>query len=230
MTQAQNQTDTDLKAAIVAELGWTPSVNSTNIGVSVNHGAVTLSGEVESYPERRIAEKAAMRVHGVTAIAEELTVRNNWGSTNDTDIARDASHAIDAAINVPAAAVKVAVNNRCITLSGQVAWHYQREAATNAVRYLKGVDEVTNTIVIKPDVSSANIQNSIIASFMRNAQIEGERLAVASDTAGAVTLEGKVGTWAERSQAEHLAWSAPGVTAVDNRIQIQIPRPMAAGR
>ena len=55
-------TESELQAAVTAELEWTPSVRSTHIGVAVHGGAVTLTGEVESYPEMRLAERAALRV------------------------------------------------------------------------------------------------------------------------------------------------------------------------
>ena len=221
MTFTQNLTDAQLKTAILDELNWTPEVNGTHIGVAVDQGAVTLSGEVESFPERRLAEKAVMRVHGVTAIAEELTVRSNWGTANDTDIAREAGHALDSAINVPGT-VKAAVRDHRVTLSGEVHWYFEREAAMQAVRYLKGVDGVVNTVVIKPLVSAGNLKNDIEAAFVRNAQVESHNLTVTADGQGSVTLEGHVNTWNERSQAEHLAWSAPGVTTVHNRLKIRI--------
>ena len=220
MTQTQDRTDSNLKTAIVAELAWTAGVNGTHIGVSVDQGAVTLSGEVESYPERRLAEHAAMRVHGVTSLAEELTVRSNWGTLNDADVAREASHALDSAINVPAS-VKAAVHDHRVTLSGEVAWHFEREAALRAVRYLRGVDGVVNLILVKPTVSTTDLKSSIHAAFVRNADLESKNLTVTTDGHGAVALDGHVRTFAERTQAEHLAWFAPGVTAVHNRLKIR---------
>jgi osmotically-inducible protein OsmY len=103
MTQTLHRTDAQLKAAVTAELAWTPLVNETNIGVAVNDGAVTLSGEVDTYPEKRDAEHAAFRVHGVTAVAEEITVRNTGLGVNDTDIAREASEALERSVVVPTA-------------------------------------------------------------------------------------------------------------------------------
>lgn len=222
MTQTTTRTDTELKNAVIAELTWTPSIDGTHIGVSVNHGAVSLSGEVESFPERRLAQEAATRVHGVTAIAADISVRSNWGAANDVDLARDAGHAIDRATNVPDDSVKVVVHEHRITLSGEVSWHYQREAAVSAVEFLKGVDEVVNQIGIRPNVSTTDIRHSIVEAYVRSAQVEGDHLDVRATPAGAVTLAGTVGTWDERHQAEHLAWSAAGVTSVDNQLVIRV--------
>ena len=218
MTQAERRSDAELKAAVVEELGGTPSVNSTHIGVAVTDGAVTLSGEVESYPEKSLAEKAAQRVRGVTAIAEEITVRHTWGAA-DTDIAREASEALQRAVDVPDT-VKATVHGHVVTLSGVVAWQYQRAGAARAVRYLKGVLDVLDTVTIRPTAAVADIKAAIGAAIVRNARIENQHITVATGPGGVVTLEGTVGSWAERRQAEHAAWSAPGVTGVIDHLRI----------
>jgi len=222
MTQTLHRTDTELKTAVTAELDWAPGVNGTNIGVAVNEGAVTLSGEVDTYPEKRFAEHAAFRVHGVTAVAEEITVRNNtWPAVNDTDITREASEALQRSVSVPEGMVTAAVHDHTITLAGHVPWHYQREAAEDAVRYLKGVTAVLNTVTIRPTASASGIKNAISAALVRSARTEGGNTTVTADDAGVVTLDGEVRSWSERRDAEHAAWSAPGVTDVTNRLRIQ---------
>lgn len=197
-------------------------MNSTHIGVAVDHGAVTLSGEVGTFPERLAAEQAALRVRGVTAVAEEVTVRDIWGGANtDADIAREAGEALQGAVDVPSDSVRAVVADHCITLSGPVTWHYQREAAERAVRYLKGVTGVYNTVKIKPTVSASGLKTAISAAFVRNAQLEGRNITVSADR-GAVTLEGTVHSPAERRQANMAAWSAPGVTAVMNHLHVVV--------
>lgn len=162
MTSSQDQSDHDLKAAVVSELRWMPSVNSTNVGVAVRDGAVTLSGEVGSYPEKLLAGKAALRVHGVTAIAQEITVRSPVGAANDIDIARGARAALQLAVDVPDS-VKASVSDHGVTLSGVVTWQYEREAADRAVRYLRGVTNVRSTISIRPSVIEGDIEDDIAA-------------------------------------------------------------------
>jgi osmotically-inducible protein OsmY len=221
MTNTLHRPDHELKAAIVEELRWIPNVNSDRIGVSVNHGAVTLSGEVESYPEKHLAAKTALHVRGVTAIAEELTVRTNWGTANDSDIARDAAQALERAIDVPDDAVKATVHDHVITLSGQVPWHYQRESARRAVKYIKGVKDVANAVVIKPTVSASGTKDAIRAAFERSAQFESSHTTVTASADGTVTLEGTVHSFADRHIAETAAWQAPGVTGVVNNLRIK---------
>ncbi len=164
MTNTQHRPDTDLKRSIIEELDWTPSVDPTHIGVAVSAGMVTLSGEVGSYPEKIEAEKAAMRVFGVTGIAQEITVRSAFGPGNDTDMARDAAQAIERITDIPAGSVKVEVHDNVVTLSGAVPWNYQRELAARAVRHLKGVTNVINVVQIKPTASAINIKDAITAA------------------------------------------------------------------
>jgi osmotically-inducible protein OsmY len=221
MTQTLHRTDAQLKDAVTDELRWLPSVDSTHIGVAVNHGAITLSGEVESYPEKILAEKAVLRIRGVTAIAEEITVRSSWNGPNDADIAREAGEALERAVDIPHGMVTASVHEHEITLTGHLPWHYQREAASRAVRYLKGVTNVFNLISIKSTVSPAGIKTAIGAALVRGAQLENYHTTVTADDAGIVTLQGQVHSWTERQAAEHAAWSAPGVTDVLNQIRIQ---------
>jgi osmotically-inducible protein OsmY len=221
MTTTEHRSDTALKNSIVEELNWTPNVNPTNIGVAVTRGAVTLSGEVDSYPEKLQAERAAGRVRGVVGIAQEITVRSAYGTLNDADVARAAGEAIERAVDIPAGAVKVAVRDHVVTLSGSVPWHYQHESAARAVRYLKGVHDVVNIVMIEPTASATGIKTAIDAALMRNAALDAQHTTVAADVAGTVTLSGSVQSWAERHHAEQAAWGAPGVTAVINRLLIE---------
>jgi VCBS repeat-containing protein len=213
------RTDQQLKDAIVSEMDWTPSINSEKVGVSVNHGAVTLSGEVDSYPEKFLAEQAALRVSGVHAVAEEITVRSIW-TTNDTDIAREAAEALERAIDVPESGVVVEVHEGAITLSGSTHWNFQRAAAERAVQYLKGVTAVRNTIAIDPIASASDIKTAITGAFVRDAQLEGRNIKVTA-TSGDVTLEGIVHSWSEWQHAESTAWSAPGVTHVTTKLSVE---------
>jgi osmotically-inducible protein OsmY len=220
MTHTTQRTDTQLKDAVTAELAWLANVDSTHIGVAVNHGAVTLSGEVESYPERLLAQEAALKVRGVTAIAEEITVRSGFQGTNDTDIAREANEALQRSVDIPGGSVSATVHDRAITLTGHLPWNYQREAAGRSVSYLKGVRTVHNEITVRPTVSATGIKAAIGEALKRTADAEGRHTTVTADAAGAVTLDGKVHSWTERQAAAQAAWFAPGVTSVTNNLVI----------
>lgn len=220
MTQTLRRSDADLKAAVVAELGWTGGVDSAHVGVAVTDGAVTLSGEVASYPEKLLACKAAQRVLGVTAIAQGITVRSARGPVNDTDLAREAGEALDRAVDVPGS-VKVAVHGNVVTLSGAVDRQFQREAAERAVRYVKGVTGIFNLLTIRPVAMVAGAKAAITAAFVRNARLDSRHLTVTIDGGGRATLEGTVRSWAESRQAEHACWAAPGVVDVINDLRVE---------
>jgi osmotically-inducible protein OsmY len=216
-----HRTDTDLKTSVIEELDWTPGVDSTHVGVAVNRGAVTLSGEVETFPAKRIAERAVLRVRGVTAVADEITVRSDWEGVNDTDIAREAGEALDRCITLTPGTITAQVHDHRITLEGQVPWHFQRTDAVRSVSYLKGVRDVLDHISVRPTVSSAGISAAITAALVRTARAEGRTTTVSADENGAVTLDGTVHSWTERQAATHAAWSAPGVSKVTNNLHIQ---------
>src|SRR3984957_10616714 len=134
MTQTQQTTDFEVQQAVIDELNWIPNVDSSNIGVAADQGAVTLGGEVDTYPQKLLAEKGALRARGVTAVANDITVRYSWAEPSDTDVARQAGEALQRAVDVPAESVKAVLHDHHITLTGAVAWNHQREAADRSVR------------------------------------------------------------------------------------------------
>jgi osmotically-inducible protein OsmY len=219
MTMSTRHTDSDLRTAVADELSWTAGVDATHVGVSVNGGAVTLSGEVNSYPEKRLAERAALRVRGVSAVADEITVRLPGEGINDTDIARDVGEALQRAVDVPPT-VSAVVHDHAVTLSGTATWQYQREAAERAVRYLRGVTAVHDEVALRPSVAPADVKRKITSALVRNAQLDANGVEVETAPGGVVTLRGAVRSWAERRQAEHAAWAAPGVVTVVNELRI----------
>ncbi|QNK80286.1 BON domain-containing protein [Nakamurella sp. PAMC28650] len=220
MTQVAKTSDTDLKNAVVIELSWLPSIDSSHIGVTADDGAITLTGQVHSYPEKVAAGKAALRVKGVHALAQEISVHTKWTTRTDTDIAREAGEALERAVNVPDT-IKATVAARVITLTGEATWHYQSTAAAWAVHTIKGVVGVHDRVQIRSGAVLANVKASIQAALVRNARFEGDYITVMTDSGGGITLEGVVRSPGERHQAELVAWSAPGITSITNNLTIQ---------
>jgi osmotically-inducible protein OsmY len=212
--------DKVLRQFIIDELDFEPSIDAANVGVAVENGVVTLSGHVASYAEKIAAERAVQRVKGVKAIAEEIEVRHpDQAKRSDDEIAQRALNILKWSVQVPADSIQVKVEKGWVTLSGTVPWQYQRLAAESAVRKLSGVRGVTNLTEIKPDVAASDIQRKIMDSLKRNAEVEADSIRVVVDN-DKVTLEGKVKAWYERELAERAAWSAPGVTVVEDRLTI----------
>lgn len=211
--------DKQLKQAVLDELKWEPSVNAAHIGVTTKDGIVTLMGSVESYAEKNAAETATLRVKDVKAVAEEIEVKLPFSVKHgDSEIASAAVDRLAWNSSVPKNAIKVAVNKGWVTLTGDVHWHYQHDAASDAVRTLWGVTGVSNQIAIKPQASASNIQSDIMSALHRS-WFSPDHIDVIADD-GRVTLTGNVEYWDERALAGTTAWAAPGVTAVLNDIRV----------
>jgi osmotically-inducible protein OsmY len=213
--------DGTLRQDIVDELDFEPSIDAANIGVAVEKGIVTLTGHVPTYSQKVTVENVVRRVKGVKGIAEEIEVRP-FGSnrTADDEIAKRAVSTLDWNTSVPDNTVQVKVQKGWLTLTGTVDWQYQKNAAAEAMAGLAGVTGVTNQIQIKPRASAFDVKKRIEDALKRNAEIEAQAIRVDVIDGGKVRLEGKVHAWSERSAAERAAWSAPGVTVVEDRITI----------
>jgi len=211
--------DQRLKQAVLDELKWEPSVNAAHIGVTAKDGVVTLMGHVESFWERFAAEKAARRVKEVKAIVEELAIRLPFGVNHgDEEIASAAVNRLQWDGVIPSGAIIVKVEKGWITLTGEVDWHYQLEAAAEDVRGLWGVVGVSNEITVKSKPNTSRIKNDIMVALNR-CWFDPETIKVTAQ-GGKVTLSGTVGSWHQRDQAGSTAWAAPGTLSVENDIAV----------
>ncbi|MDQ0028693.1 BON domain-containing protein [Arthrobacter bambusae] len=222
MTTSTNvpRSDHELQQAVLNELDWTPEVDASHIGVTAISGAVTLTGEVSSYSARLAAKKAALRVRGVTALADELTVHYLGGPVTDTDIAEAALGVLRRNAVVPEGAVTAEVRNHAITLTGDVDWNYEREAAARAVEHLRGVRSVENLITLKGRASAVDTKTRVKNAIARQAALDAESILVTVDGTE-VTLTGRVASWNEKKAAGKAAWASPHVSAVLNLLEVR---------
>ena len=218
------RTDMELQKDVAEELKWEPRLQEDEIGVAVKNGVVTLTGFVPDYAQRRTAAKAAERVVGVRAVAQELVVKvPEMFRYSDTELAHRVVNALAWDVEVPNEKIQAKVENGWVTLEGTVDWQYQRNAAERAVRYLGGIKGVANQIAIAPSMSASayDVAQRIKAALHRTAEVEAKRVEVTAKD-GKVVLTGSVRSWPERADIERAAWSASGVMAVDDRLAVVV--------
>ncbi len=214
--------DSDIRRDVEDELRWDPDIDATDIAVAVHNGVVALTGFVRSYSQRTQAERDAKRVAGVVGVANDIEVRLPViDQRPDPDIVRDAVSALKSELPYSSENIQVIAKDGKITLEGAVEWNYARERAESAVKRIRGVKGVTNSITLKPKVAPHEIRRKIEDAFRRSAEIDASRVTVEAN-GSEVILRGTVKSWAEREEAERVAWAAPGVTKVDNRVTISV--------
>ena len=217
-------TDEQIQRDVLAELKWDSRVGPNEVGVIVKNGIVTLTGWVDSYTKKWAAVEAAERVHGVKAVADEIEVRlPSSAERTDADIAAAARRALEWDAAVPVEHIKVTVSKGIVTLEGEVPWSYQKSDAERVVRRLTGVRGVVNLLTVRttPPPAPSELKQKIESALVRSAKLDAGRIKVETRADGTVVLKGAVRSWAEREEAERVAWSGQGVTKVDNQIIIE---------
>jgi osmotically-inducible protein OsmY len=215
------KTDIELRNDIQDELKCTTGLSSAEIGVGVKDHVVMLSGYVNSWAAKRAAERAAKRVSGVKAVAEEIKVRlPDLSLRPDVDIARAAENSLSWHVWVPKDSIKVIIERGWITLEGQVDRYYEKEAAESAVYHLLGVKGVKNNITVKPTAPPTDVKAQIEAALKRNVAIDAERINM-TVIGSKVTLTGSVSSLAEQDEVIRVAWSMPGVYEIENNLKIK---------
>lgn len=214
------RTDSQIQTDVMNELKWEPRISHEEIGVAVRKGIVTLSGHVPNYAEKMATENAVMRVRGVKGIAEDIEVRL-YGphKKDDTEIAEAVVNALDWHVWT-GDHFMAKVQNGWVTLTGDADYGYQRTAAANSVRFLSGVEGVTNNIKVKSKAKVTDVKKQIEDALVRDAELEADHIRVTARD-GKITLAGDVHSYFEKQAAEKAAWRAAGVNRVENKLHVE---------
>ena len=214
------KTDSEIQLDVIEELKWEPLLHAAEIGVAVKEGVVTLSGTVDIFKKKTLAERAAQRVEGVKAVAEDIEVKlSTDDKKNDTEIAGAILTSLKWHSIIQAGKIKIKVENGWVTLEGETEWDFQSKAAQKIIENTIGVSGITNNIKVVPLLSPIEVKKRINAAFHRSATVDSEKIEITVQ-GGKVTLTGKVSSYAEKKDAESAAWFAPGVNTVVNLLEI----------
>ena len=215
------KTDSEIQKDVMEELKWEPLLTASEIGVGVKNGIVTISGTVDTYSKKVSAEKAAKRVAGVKAFAENIEVKpSRDGTKNDTEIAEAVLNALKWHSAVQQEKIKVKVERGWVTLEGEVEWEFQRNIARTMVEHLMGVVGILNNIKVVPELSENDVKRKIVSAFHRSATVDADKINIEVN-GSKITLSGIVRSYAEKREAESAAWLAPGATKVENKLEIE---------
>ncbi len=217
------RTDLELQRDVIEELKWESSIKASDIGVSVTNSVVTLSGYVDSFTKKKAAEKAALRVAGVTAVAEDIVVRLGASDKkSDTEVAQAIITAIRWNNIIDENKIKVKVESGWVTLEGEVDWSFEKNAIEHSIENLIGVRGISNLITISSKLKTTDIKQKITAAFHRSATLDANNIIVES-VGNTIILKGVVRSYAEKQDALRVAWNAPGVIKVDNKLIVDVP-------
>jgi osmotically-inducible protein OsmY len=212
--------DSDIRDDVIDELRWDPQITEPDaIGVAVKDAAVTLTGHVPTYVEKLAAARAAERVYGVKAVANELEVKLAGAPRDDSDIATAIAHVLESNVQVPEGKVHARVQNGWVTLDGEVDYDYQRREVERMVRQVRGVTGVSDLITVKPPASPAQVQQVIEETFKREAEIDARHISIEVSDHTA-KLYGQVHSLNEASAARAAAAAAPGIAAVESHLVV----------
>jgi len=214
------KTDSAIQKDVQHELEWDARVDSSDIGISVHEGVVSLTGAVNSWGKRLAAQDAAHRVPGVLDVVNDLEVKLiGCALRDDTDIAKAVRHALRFSVSVPDERIHCTVSGGVVTLLGDVELLRERDDAEHAAAHVAGVREVDNEIEVKPVHLAETVEAAVNAAMERHASRAASHIDV-SIKDGVVRLAGHVQSWAEKQLVLGAAKTTAGVRKIDDYLTI----------
>ncbi len=141
----RQRTDAEIAAAAIDRLGWDVAIPRDAVTVVVEHGQVTLSGNVEWRYERAAAEEDVRRLMGVTGVVNRIAVKP---TTTAARIGDDITHALHRSYFFDPKTIDVTATDGRVELSGTVKSWNDWEVAAATAWGAPGVRAVDNRITI----------------------------------------------------------------------------------
>jgi len=220
--------DEEIRLAVIDELRWETQIsNPTAIGVAVNDGVVTLSGYVDNFSDKYVAQTTAQSVPGVKAVIPDIQVNPARDTEiDDLKIAKDVSNAIELNSSIPQNQIKVLVKNGKVTLDGELEWEHQKDEAENTISKIPGIRGIANNITVGLTRKPHDIKYRIEKAFQRMASHHARHIQIEVQDSKAI-LSGIVYAWVEKMEAERIIREIPGIKEVENNLTIT---PLLEGR
>jgi osmotically-inducible protein OsmY len=213
--------DAQLEEWVSHELHYDPKIDADAIAVRAHEGTVTLRGTVGHFSERRNAQKDALRIAGVKHVENELKVRVLTGhGKGDADLRGDVLRALQLNSHIPDT-VDARVDDGWVTLLGTVQWNDERREAEYVAGNVPGIVGLSNDIELIVPGPSDDAKGSILEAIRRHAKLHDEKLAVDTYN-GTASLSGTVGSWGAKDEVLRIAYSAPGISKVDDHIVVVV--------
>lgn len=213
--------DEMLQNDVLEALQGEPLTATSEINVIVSHGIVTLTGKVDHFSKKFQAENTVRNLIGIKEVIDNIEVSiNSWEQKNDIEITAELLSVFRWNWNTLNNTIKVNVINSWVTLSGELEWNYQREAAKKVASNLIGVKGVTNLITIKPNDGIELNKTALEHALKSHVALDVSDIIVAVSDCD-VMLKGSVDTWYQKELAGRIAWKAPGVVTVTNELVIE---------
>ncbi|MDA1055582.1 MAG: BON domain-containing protein [Planctomycetota bacterium] len=226
--------DKDIAQDILQAWSAEDVTDSRQLQVEVNRGTATVSGTVDSYAEKTLAEEIAAGVAGVTGIENEVAVEYKT-NRSDEEIREEAQSLLESAVELDDADVKTKVTDGDVVLTGQVGSAFAKStverkawvAGVNSVdvrgvqidfdlydgmRRRQRLQDVTDEKIVET-VELALRQDPRVLSYLDTIEVESDD--------GSVTLSGKVGRLRAKEAAEKVARSTIGVWRVKNNLKVR---------
>lgn len=228
--RSNSEIRTDAKNGLLLD----PAADSYEVDVAVRDGTATLTGTVDSYAEKQLAETVVAGIRGVRAVKNEITIDYAY-QRSDSEIEADVTQRLAHTVTVDDALLDVSVLDSDVTLSGTVGSAAEKWDAYD-LGWVAGVDSVdvsgvdidwwardsmrrTDLYTTMTDVA---VRDAVNDAHLFSPLVNSQNVTVSANN-GIVTLTGTVDDLRAKRTAENLAETTLGVWDVKNYLLVATP-------